>query len=58
MEDIGPKEGIESLMFIKETTSTIEMKWLPDNIFRSKGTVNGQECTVLIDGGRYRNIIS
>ena len=58
MEDIGPEEGLESLMFIKETTSTTEAKWLRDSIFHSKGTVNGQECTVVIDGGSCQNIIS
>ena len=44
-------------MVIKETTSTTEKKWLRDNIFRSKGTINGQECTVVIDGGSCKNII-
>ena len=45
-------------MVIKETTSTIQKKWLKNNIFRSKGNVNGQACTVMIDGGSCENIIS
>ena len=28
VEDIGPEEGLESLMVIKETASTTEKKWL------------------------------
>lgn len=41
----------ESLMIITDTPLATENKWLRDNIFRSKGTVNGQECTIVIDGG-------
>ena len=41
----------ESLMIITDTPLDTENKWLRDNIFCSKGTVNGQECTIVIDGG-------
>ena len=51
VEDIGLEKGLESFMVVKETTSTTGNKWLRDNIFRSKGVVNVQECTVVIDGG-------
>ena len=48
----------ESLMVIKETTSATEKKSLRNNFFRSKGTVNGQACIGVIDGGSCGNIIS
>ena len=57
LEIIGPYEG-ETLMVIKQTTSTTEKKWLQNNIFHSKGIVNGQACTVVIDGSNCNNIIS
>ena len=48
----------ESLMTITNTPSATENKWLRDNIFRPKGTVNGKECIVIIYGGSCQNIIS
>ena len=41
VEDIMPELDLEYLMVIKETTSTTVKKWLRDNSFHSKGTVNG-----------------
>ena len=51
VEDIMPEEGLDFLMVITDTTSKTEKKWLQKNIFCSKGTVKGQECTIVIDGG-------
>ena len=45
-------------MVITDTPLITEKKWLRANIFRSKGTVKGQECMVVIDGGSSQNIIS
>ena len=58
VQDILPEEDIDSLMVITNTPLITEKKWLRETIFRSKGTVNGQECTVIIDGGSSQNIIS
>ena len=33
-------------------------KWLRNNIFHSKVTVNGRACKIVIDGGSCENIIS
>ena len=57
LEIIGPYDG-KTLMVLKGTTSPIGNKWLRNNIFRLKGTVNGQACTIIIDGGSCENIIS
>ena len=51
VQDILPEEDIDSLLVITDTTLTAEKKWLRENIFCSTGTVNGQECMVVIDGG-------
>ena len=51
-------EDIDSLMVVTDTPLITEKKWLRETIFRSKGTVKGQECTVVIDGGSSQNIIS
>ena len=56
--DTPPEEGLESLLVLQAMTSTTEKKWLRDNIFRSNGTVNCQDCTVVIDGGSCQNLIS
>ena len=56
--DILPEEDIDSLQVITDTPFHTEKKWLWENIFRWKGTVNGQECTIVTDGGRSQNIIS
>lgn len=37
--------GLKLSIVLKETKTTVEKKWLWNNIFRSKGTVNGQVCT-------------
>ena len=39
------------LLVRKESIPTVEKKWLRKNIFRSTGTIHGQNCTVVIDGG-------
>ena len=45
-------------MVLTDTPLTTEKKWLRETIFRSKGTIQGQEYTVVIDGGSSQNIIS
>ena len=50
VQDILPKEDIDSLMVIIDTPLITENKWLWETIFCSKGTVKGQECIVVIDG--------
>lgn len=37
--------GLKLSIVLKKTKTTVEKKWLWNNIFRSKGTVNGQACT-------------
>ena len=60
LEIIHPYDG-ETLIVLKETTSRSSptgRKWLQNNIFHSKGTINGQASTVVIDIGSSENIIS
>ena len=60
VEEVGPWRALKlpwSLTKLHLQT-TVDNKWLQNNIFRSTGTVNGQGCTVLIDGGSCENIIS
>ena len=45
-------------MVPKDTTSTVEKKWMRKSIFRSIGTVHGQTRTVVVDGGSCENNIS
>ena len=58
VHDILPEEDIDSLMVITDTPLITKKKWLRETIFRSKGTVKGQVCIVVIDGGNSQNIIS
>ena len=58
VEETGPVKGLVSLIILKEATLTTEKKWLRNNIFLSKGTVNSQTCMVVIDRGSCENIIS
>lgn len=47
----------ETLIVLKETTLTIEKKWLRNDIFCSTGTMNGQATIVVIEKGSSDNII-
>lgn len=58
VQDILPEEDIDSLMVITDAPLITEKKWLRETIFRSKGTVKGQVCIIVIDGGSSQNIIS
>lgn len=49
---VNQKEMIENLI------PTVEKKWLQNNIFDSTSRVNGQEWTVVIDGGSFNSIVS
>ena len=55
---LGPASIGVLLLVQKESIPTVEKKWLRKNIFRSTGTIHGQNCTVVIDGGSCENIIS
>lgn len=47
--------GLKLSIVLKETKTTVEKKWLWNNVFRSKGTVNGQVCTLVVGGGSPDN---
>lgn len=40
---------------LEKPTLIVEKKWLWNNVFSSTRFVNGQECTVVIDGGISNN---
>lgn len=42
---------------LKEPTSTVENRWLQNNIFSSTGIVGGLVCTVTIDRGSFDNLV-
>ena len=58
MEEIAVEKDGEILLVQQESTPTVEKRWLWKNIFHFTGTIHGQKCTVVIDGGSCENIIS
>ena len=57
-EEIEAKKDGEVLLVQQESTPTRERRWLQKNIFCSTGTIHGQHCTAVIDGGSFENITS
>lgn len=43
--------GLKLSIVLKETKTTVEKKWLWNNVFHSKGTVNGQACIFVVGVG-------
>ena len=58
MEEIEAEKDGTTLVVRKESTPTVEKKWMRKNIFRSIGILDGHSCIVVIDGGSCENIIS
>ena len=45
-------------LVLEEPMPMVENKWLRNNLFCSIGPVNGQDYTMVIDGGSSDNIVS
>jgi len=58
VEEIAAETDGALLLVQQESIPTIEKKLLRKFFFRSTGTIYGQNCTVVIDGGSCENIIS